>query len=367
LITGPDNSLVVGRVSPIFTEGRLSAPLVEANIARNLGLRDGQIIQTTVQVRGEQLGLLLRGKYIDVPPRQEWQAGQKLSFRVEVNPSGSLTLHPVSTITPSVAMAPSDQIPKPVMSRVDNLFFKPPGAPDTLSLFRPGVMDSLLTNIPRPDLQTLWRAIQASKGTITPDVIRQALVGAMGAESTLAKGKIPSAKDPKQLLHGLLLALAEDSPGIEDTRTSESLLKNVMDEFESAQVHAVQAQSQGEMLFNIVLPFRDAEPVEISFERQPGAPEQSPLLTVNVHSQSREYGELWLKTNLLGKTEVELVMWAVREGVAAQARELTPLLGQELEQAGLVMRSFQIIHGERPFKQPEHGPTGCGHTLDLRA
>jgi hypothetical protein len=86
---------------------------------------------------------------------------------------------------------------------------------------------------------------------------------------------------------------------------------------------------------------------------------------VNVHSQSREYGELWLKTNLLGKTEVELVMWAVREGVAAQARELSALLGQELEKAGLVMRSFQIIHGERPFKHPEHGPTGCGHTLDL--
>ena len=120
-------------------------------------------------------------------------------------------------------------------------------------------------------------------------------------------------------------------------------------------------------MFSIVLPLRDAEPLEISFERQPGASEQNQLLTVNVHSQSQEYGELWLKTNLLGKTDVELVMWALREGVVEQARELSGLLGQELEKAGLVMRSFQVIHGERPFKLPEHAPTGSGHILDMRA
>jgi len=366
-MTGSDIGLVVGRVSPVFPEGRLSLPLVEASIARNFGLRDGQIIQTTVQVRGEQLGLLLRGRFLDVPPRQEWQAGQKLEFRVEVHPNGSLTLHPIPVVTPLPSIAQAMPTLKPVLSRVDTLFFKPPGAPDTLSLFRPGVMDALLTNIPRPDLQALWRAIQVSKTAITPDAIREALIGAMGAEASISKGKIPISKDPKQLLHGLLLEAAQDKSGIEKSPISEDQLKNVMDELESAQVHAVQAQYQGEMMFSIVLPLRDAEPLEISFERQPGESEQKPLLTVNVHSKSREYGELWLKTNLLGKTDVELVMWALREGVVEQARELSDLLGQELEKAGLVMRSFQVIHGERPFKLPEHAPTGSGHILDMKA
>jgi hypothetical protein len=369
LITGTDNGLVIGRVSPVFTEGRLSLPLVEAPIARNFGLKDGQIIQTTVQVRGEQLGLLLRGRFLDVAPRQDWQVGQPLAFRVEVNANGSLTLHPVPVLAPGapLAIAAAQQASKPLPSRLDSLFFKPPSAPDTLSLFRPGVMDALLVNIPRPDLQALWRAMQFSKTSITPDIIRQALVGAMGTESSIAKGKAPVATDPKQLMHSLLLALTHDNSGLEMSKISEGQIKNVMDELESAQLHAVQAQTQGEMMFSIVLPFRDAEPVEISFERQPGESGQKDQLTVNVHSQSREYGELWLKTNLLGKTEVDLVMWAVREDVVTQARDLSGLLGLELQKASLVMRSFQVIHGERPFKHPEHAPTGCGHTLDLRA
>jgi hypothetical protein len=369
LITGTDNGLVIGRVSPVFTEGRLSLPLVEAPIARNFGLKDGQIIQTTVQVRGEQLGLLLRGRFLDVAPRQDWQVGQPLAFRVEVNANGSLTLHPVPVLAPGapLALAAAQQASKPLPSRLDSLFFKPPSAPDTLSLFRPGVMDALLVNIPRPDLQALWRAMQFSKTSITPDIIRQALVGAMGTESSIAKGKAPVATDPKQLMHSLLLAMTQDNPGLEESKISEGQIKNVMDELESAQLHAVQAQTQGEMMFSIVLPFKDAEPVEISFERQPGESGQKDQLTVNVHSQSREYGELWLKTNLLGTTEVDLVMWAVREDVVTQARDLSGLLGLELQKASLVMRSFQVIHGERPFKHPEHAPTGCGHTLDLRA
>lgn len=367
LIVGPDNGLVVGRVSPLFAEGRLSQPLVEASIARNFGLTDGQIIQTTVQVRGEQLGLLLRGRFLDVAPQQDWQVGQKIAFQVEVNPSGSLTLHPVSASAMPTAPGVAEQLSKPVLSRVDSLFFKPPSSPETLSLFRPGIMDTLITHLQRPDLQSLWRAMQLSKAAITPDAIRQALVGAMGAESRLAKGQVPIDKYPKQLVNGLLLAWPQANSAQEDETVSGEMLKNVMDELESAQVHALQAQSQGEMMFSIVLPFKDAEPVEISFESQPGTPEKNQLLTVNVHSQSREYGELWLKTNLLGKTEVELVMWAIREGVVAQARELSGLLGQELEKAGLTMKSFQVVQGERPFKHPERAPTGCGHILDMRA
>ena len=369
MINGTDNGLVIGRVSPIFSEGRLSLPLVEAPIARSFGLKDGQIIQTTVHVRADQLGLLLKGRFLDVAPKQDWQVGQPLAFRVEVNANGSLTLHPVPLLSSGAPLAEAltQQASKPVPSRIDNLFYKPPSAPDTLSLFRPGVIDSLLANIPRPHLQALWRAMQVSKTSITPDAIRQALAGAMGAESNIAKGKAPVVTDPKQLLHGLLLAMAQDTAGLEESAITEGQLKNVMDELESAQLHAVQAQTHGEMLFSIVLPFRDAEPVEISFERQPGEPGKKEQLTVNVHSQSPEYGELWLKTNLLGATDVELVMWAVRENVVSQAREFSGLLGLELQKANLVMRSFQVIHGERPFKQAEHAPTGCGHILDTRA
>lgn len=372
MITGPDNGLVTGRVSFVFTEGRLSAPLVEAPIARNLGLNDGQIVQATVQARGEQLGLLLRGRFLDIPPRQDWQAGQNLAFRVEVNPNGSLTLHPIPLVTPlpiAVAVAvPVELAPKPpVLTRVESLLFRPPGAPEMVSLFRPGVMDSLLVNLPRPDLMVQWKALQLSRADITPDAIRQALFGSMGTEASIFKGKMAFAKDPKQLFLSLVTVLSQGELKTESIPDSENHIQHAIDELESAQVHALQSQNQGEMMFSIVLPFKDADPVEISFERQTGSNQQNQLLTVNVHSQSSEFGELWLKTNLHGKTDVELVMWAAREGIAEQARQLSGLLGLELQSAGLVMRSFQAIHGERPSRPSDRLPTGSGHILDMRA
>ena len=367
MITGTDNGVVLGRVSPVFIEGRLSLPLVEAPIARQLGLIDGQVVQATVQARGEQLSLFLRGHLIEVPARQEWQAGQTLAFRVQVNTDGSLTLHPLSSATPPTppsALAPTTA---PVISRLGNLLFRPPGTPDTVALFRPGAMDAMLVNLSRPDLQNQLNAMRQSIASLTPDALRLALVGAMGSEISIAKGKRSPAEDPKQLLHKLLLAMGADGPAAEKDPGAADQIKGAMDEIEAAQVHAVQAQSEGALLFSMVLPFKDAAPIELSFERRAGAKDQQPIFTVNVHSNSPEYGELWLKTELHGKREVELVMWALRPGVAEQAREFSAALGLELQGAGLVMKSFQVIQGARPAQHPESPPSGCGLILDLQA
>jgi hypothetical protein len=366
LITGTDTGLVVGRVNPVFIEGRQSLPLVEAPVARELGLTDGQVVLATVQSRGEQLGLLLRGRLIEVPPRQDWQVGQALSFRVQVNTDGSLTLHPLATAAPPEALPPLvDLTPKPVVSRIGNLLFRPPGTPDTQSLFRPGAMDALLVTVARPDLQAQWNAMRLTTAGLTPDLIRQALIGAMGSEAGLVKGQRPTASDPKQMFHNLLLALVQSNTASEDTVSAREQIKRAIDEVESAQVHAVQTQSQGAMMFSLVLPFKDAEPVELSFERSPAAQDQLQLLTVNVHSQSREFGELWLKTELHGQHQVELVMWAARASIAEQAQKLSAALGLELQGAGLSMRSFQVIHGARPAPPVEQAPTESGLILDV--
>ena len=363
--------MVIGRVSPVFIEGRLSPPLVETPIARQLGLIDGQVVQATVQARGEQLGLFLRGHLIEVPARQEWQTGQKIAFRVQVNTDGSLTLHPLAAAsTPVPVTAPSSAVAyasAPVISRLGNLLFRPPGAPDTVSLFRLGAMDSLIANLARPDLQNQLNAMRHSIASLTPDAIRAALVGAMGSETTIAKGKRSPAEDPKQLLNKLLLALGADAPVSEQDLAASDQIKRAIDEIESAQVRAVQAQSEGAVMFNMVLPFKDAAPIEISFERKAKANDLPQILTVNVHSHSQEFGELWLKTELQGKSTVELVMWALRPDVVEQARAFSSFLGLELHGAGLTMKSFQVIQGARPVQPSESPPPGCGLILDLRA
>jgi hypothetical protein len=367
LIAGPDSTLLVSRVNPIFTESRFTLPLVEASTARQLGLMDGQVVQALVQARGDQLGLLLRGRLLEVAMASDWEAGQNLTFRVQANPNGSMTLHPIAHASPATAAAATPA--QPLISRLENLLFHPSAAPDLQALFKPGVLDALLSRLMRPDLQTQWQAMRPSMAQISPEAIRLALVAAMGSEAALARGQLTPGHDPKQLLHRLLLELGHADRPSEQDRDTCGQLQRAIDELESAQVHAAQSQSQSQdsLMFSIVLPFKDAEPVEISFQGKRALPGQPELLTVNIHSNSPEYGELWLKTEVHDRSTVELVMWALQDGVAEQAAQGAQTLGLELQQAGLSLRSFQVVHGARPAPEPEPMPATSGVILDLRA
>ena len=367
MIAGPDSTLLTSRVNPIFTESRFTLPLVEASTARQLGLMDGQVVQALVQARGDQLGLLLRGRLLEVAMASDWEAGQNHTFRVQANPNGSVTLHPIAHASPATAAAATPAPAQPLISRLENLLFHPSNAPDLQALFKPGVLDALLSRLMRPDLQAQWQAMRPSMAQISPEAIRLALVAAMGSEAALARGQLTPGQDPKQLLHKLLIELGQGDRLSEQDRDTCGQLQRAIDELESAQVHAVQSQSQDNVMFSIVLPFKDAEPVEISFQGKRALPGQPELLTVNIHSNSPEYGELWLKTEVHDRSTVELVMWALQSDVADQAAQGAQALGLELQQAGLSMRSFQVIHGARPAPEPEPMPADCGVILDLRA
>ena len=366
MITASDSSLLVSRVNPVFLESRLSLPLVEAGTARQLGLKDGQVVQALVQARGDQLGLLLRGRLLEVAMAPDWHAGQSLLLRVQTNPNGSMTLHPTASAMPvSAPMAAG--IPQPFISRVDNLLFHPPGAPDLQALFKPGVLDALLSPPARSDLLTQWKAMCLSMASLSPEAIRLALVGAVGSEAALARGQSAPVQDPKQLLHKLLLALGQTEHTSETDHATSAQLQRAIDEVESAQVHAAQSQSQDAILFSLVLPFKDAEPVTLSFEGRPASPGRPEVLTVNVHSQSGEFGELWLMTEVRDRSTIDLVMWAMQAAVVEQATQGAQALGAELHKAGLMMHSLQVIHGPRPALQPEPLPPDNGIILDLRA
>jgi hypothetical protein len=120
--------------------------------------------------------------------------------------------------------------------------------------------------------------------------------------------------------------------------------------------------------FALVLPFRDADPVELHFEQKgnkPGQP-KNPLV-VNMHTQSRVLGEVWLKTTISNSAQVDLTMWALRKDVADLAKFNAPDLTDELEAAGLQMGSFQVYNAPRPQAQEDHPPPEHGSLIDTRA
>ena len=383
MITGAEALVAPNRINPIYLDGKLLT--FQASIAESLGLKDGQIVQALVRLHGDQPKLLLQGRMIDAPASALAAPGESMWLRVQNKAEGQWSFQPVPapagtqasstalTLTaPTIMMAPSLA---PVVSRIANLLYRPTGAVELSQLYKPGTLDALLGTIARPDLLTQWRGLQLSMSQLTPSSLQQAMMGAMGSEVWLARGMPMAAQDPKQMLRKLIDAISTNNLNatqLNDGDGADSIgiisrLQRAVDDLEASQVQAVQAQAQQEILFNMTLPFADANPVELTIRRGPKQEGESPLLIINVHSKSEELGPVWLKTQLANSEQVELTMWSEDPSVVSQARSRSSLLGQELSSAGLTMKSFQVIQGARPTETSVWAPSGRGLVVDVSA
>jgi hypothetical protein len=368
VITGAEALLAPNRINPIYLEGKLLT--FQASLAQELGLKDGQIVQALVRLHGDQPKLLLNGRLIDAPASALAAPGESMWLRVQSKADGPWNLQavppPASAQAASTALtltAPpvlAEQSLAPVVSRIANLLYRPTGALELAQLFKPGTLDALLQTAQRPDLTAQWRSLQLSMSQLTPAALKQAMMGS---------------QDPKQMLRRLMDAIntsnlnatpSSDGDGSE-TSGIVARLQRAVDDLEASQVQAVQAQAQQEVLFNMTLPFADANPVELTIRRGPKQEGESPLLIINVHSKSEDLGPVWLKTQLSNAEQVELTMWSENPEVVAQARARSGLLGQELSNAGLSMRSFQVIQGARPTEPAAWAPSGRGLVVDVSA
>lgn len=346
MISGAEALIAPGRIHPIFLEGKLLP--MQGSPAAELGLKDGQVIQAAVKSQHGQPMLVLQGRSLPMPGLQASQVGESIWLRAQGG-----TLVPLNT--------------QPLVSRIATLLYRPDVNSALPQLFQAGTLDALLSNVQRPDLQAQWRGLQLSMSQLTPGAVRQAMMGAMGAEVWLARGLQPPAQDPKQLLRKLIAELSvsgrdeEVEPGVVEKLTK------AVDDIEASQVQAVQAQAQQEVLFSMTLPFADANPVELTLRRGPRQEGEQPVLTVNVHSKTEDLGPVWLKTQLMNAQHIELTMWAENEAVVAQARSRSYLLGDELRAAGLTMRAFSVVHGARPSEVSDWTPSGRGLVVDVSA
>jgi hypothetical protein len=407
LITGADALGLPGRANPLFLEGTVLP--IATPIAKELNLHDGQIVQANLRLGGGQPELILKGRIINAPTLLLGQLAPTVWLKVVQTPQGGWALQPMPAppaaavqavaplspaMTPSLSQVASTPSGVPAAySRMANLLFRPAGPSDVSQLFRPGTLDALLKTMARPDLQAQWRSMQLSMAQLTPESISKALASALGAEVWLSRGLPANTSDPKlflkRVIHALqnpekggasalrlvlpdedaqpLEAVGQDEKDLAQSPATFTQLQHAVDEMESAQVQAVQAQAQREVLFRMTLPFVDAEPVELVFRHEARGTDQLPLLTVNVHSRSEEFGPVWLKTQLEGSQQIDLTMWAEKADVATAARQRANELGSQLSDAGLNMRSFKIVHGARPEAPADFMPIGRGLVVDISA
>lgn len=376
MITGAETAALVGRPAPIYLEGRL--PILEAPLVRALGLHDGQVVRPTVEVRGDQLRLLLQGpggsQLLELPPALRGAAGQALQWRIQLLPSGQAVLRPLPAAGAEAGAAAAAAVPQ-LPERLAQLAFRPPGMDAWLQLLRPDVLAGLWQAHSQaeadPWMQRLLRQ-RPGMAQLTPEAVRQALQRTgMGSEALLARGMADPA-DLKATLRQLLRTWTQ-APA-----AALNLLGQALDDIEASQLRAAQSAAPAgpgsaeaaagrELVLAFVLPFADADPVAVELRRprrQSG--QEAPPFFVQLHTRSRELGEVWLHTRIL-ESQVDLTMWAVRQDVAERARAGAAQLSSALDDAGLQMTGLRVIHGARPGEDGPPPPSVAGRLVDLKA
>ena len=371
MITGAETAHLNPKTPSIFLEGRL--PLVVERTAAELGLRDGQVVQANVEARLDRLRLNLQdaaqpGRFIDLP--KDLPAGLRLAsgdtalFRVQVQSDGSIWLRPLQAQALPRQGAPAAETQLP--GRMQQLGFRPPDMSALAQLLRPGGLDSLLQNLnaATPGLAALqqFQNMRPSMAQLTPAKLQQ-LMQRSGwmTEALLVNGHGNGGGDLKSGLRQLLRWL--QSTGGEGL----GRIQDAVDDIESRQLTAAETLTGREWVFSMMLPFADAEPVALRFVRGRSSPgqEKAPLV-IHLHTRNRDLGEVWLQTRISSETEVDMVMWAVREDVVKRARDMSPTLEEELDSAGLHMTRLQVIHGTGPTEPMPWSPPETGSLLDIQ-
>lgn len=371
---GAESVLGAMRATPVQLDMR--PHWVETSMAEQLGLQDGQVVQALVERKDGRVRLWLKDFSFDLPNGWVLKDGDKPFLRVSLNPGGwglliqNPTDLPAATDKANVALSglggkgaagavsgagfvAADAVASPTATsnRLNTLVFQPPGFAAFRQLLQ--MIDMRAPQIAQltmgqSDVLARLSGLGLSMGQLQPLGLRKALAPYFRSVENQLSQRQKVEDEPRSLIRQLLGSLGEEDTGASVNGLSEDLHK-ALNELEAAQLQSAIDLNRGELNLRLMLPFSDADPVELHFQRPPRQPgDENPPLSVDIHSQSRLLGEVWLHTLIKAGHQVELTMWALREEVAQQARTHATELVMELGAAGLELQQFQIYNSPRP-------------------
>ena len=347
---GPELINLTARPTPIFLEGSAAIQLTQ-QAAKDLGLKDGQIVQGVIAARGDLLKLLINNKELEWPGSSRFKLGDKLDFRVDSSIFGR-SLVPIRGLTTSPGNTPP-AIPSPALLQLMHR----PDQPSVLAgLFKSGGLEALVAQL--GGSEQLRASLMLSMAKLSPMLVKRSLRNSgLFGEQLLASGVVRQGPDIKQLLRSLLRNVPLQSAiGAE--------LKGAIDEVESKQLESLQAQQSRELSYSFVLPFMDANAVEIElYSGASNSATEGQEWIINLHTESPSLGELWLKTTLQSAASIQMVMWAPRIDIADRAREAASELQYELQRFGLNLEKLDVLNARRP--SVSEGLSGSGQVVDL--
>lgn len=353
---GPEQLNFSTRPTPIFLEGVIAVRVSE-QMAKNLGLRDNQVIRGVLEDRGGLLKLMFNNYELDWPANKRFKVGDRIDFRYESSVYGR-SLRAISQAPTSPTTATSISALAGASPRLLSLLYRP-DQPSLLSrLFKPGGLELLLGQTPNLSAQQGLNQLRQSMSMLSADAVKNALLSSGLFGEYFLASQSPPRPDLKQLLRNLLRNMPLQSAAAVD-------IEMAIDEVESRQLDSLQAQQNREISYHFLLPFGDANPIEVHLERGAYNPEQDdPDWVINLHTDSDMLGELWLKTTLKAASSLEMIMWVQRSDVAQLAQTARTELEYELEDFGLQLTKLSILNASRPSLDADL--TGPGQVLDVR-
>lgn len=333
---GPEQINLAVRPTPIFLEGLVSIQITE-EAAKDLGLRDGQIVRGLIGMRGEELRLIINNREINWLVGSHLKVGDKVDLRVAINPRA---LQPLVTSAPPAPFAEPSQ-------RLMSLLLRPPQSSPVIPLLMPDGRAPMLQQLAEGESARWLAQFMQSMAVLSPAQVRRALmVSGLFTEARVAR-QLGVPMDLKQILRIILRNTPPQSAMARE-------LESAIDEIESRQVETLQSQSNRGLSYSFVLPFMDANPVQVQFER--GASKDGDLdpdWVINLHTNSRILGELWLKTTYKPSLRLDMEVWAARADSARLARAGSSKLHHQLEVFGLALGKMTVHHARRPLAGSE--------------
>lgn len=373
--------MVGGKPLPIYLEGRL-IPVGDA-VGRELGLKFNEVVRGVVEARAETLLLKLNGREVELPAQLKFRPGEVLWLRYTEMGRGMVLVPQAGpgAVAGGAAgqggAAGSAGLPGPIAApppvgglspAVASLFLRPADFSGLLSLLSSaafvGLAQRSQSGASSAGGNSLgqWFTMRPAMGRLSAEGVRQALrASGLFTESALGKGSaIPG--DLKLAMREVLLQMQTEM--VSELREQ---VESGLHELESAQADALGVSAQRDLGFSFIIPFRDADPVLVSFFRPRRTPQEpNPPAVVNLYTCSESLGEVWMKTVIEVSDTISLTMWAEREDLAKRARAAVGELEDEMTSAGLVLKSMVVLHGRRP----EEGvavEARTGAVLDLKA
>ena len=353
---GPEQLNITPRLSPLVLESS-AAVAVSEKVAREIGLADNQVVRGVIAARGGLMKLLINGQELGWASTKKFKPGDSIDFRVRTTINGK-TLLPIS-----VELAKSLKTAKPLgnsgeSSRLLSLLYRQGSGATQSEFFKPSMVNEILKQSIDPNLsQTIAQIMYKMRG-ISPNTVRDALLGSGLFGEFSLKAQVSGPLDLKQMMRKLLLASKPDGP-------TAGNIEKIVDEIEGRQLEALQAQQKQELSYHFVMPFVDANPVEIHFQRGAiGIDGELPSWVINLHTESDEIGELWLKTTVTTDLDIGMTLWADSIDTAEKAREATGSLEKALGEFGLKLTKLTILNAVRPLV--DTGFSAPGHFLDIK-